>query len=417
MRRIGFAVALLAMVIVPLPVLASDVPPHQPGCTGSGCRTVAASAWRWAATLSGTWAAGATGDGGTGGGDGGTVPAAGQAYTAVSNQVAVLGSGLDLAAFRLTDGSRLWQVTLNAPVGTVIMSVRAWPGVVTVGLLAPGGRSRTEAVLDASTGKELRSYPAAVFGGAVAASAATTVVIGSAAVTSYDNSTGRVRWRHQVSGGQSWQADGETVYVAQSAGGSLSSAPVTGLKIIDLSTGAERALSSPPGRPFSGTLAMAADGVVLFASSAGVTAYSGSTGGVLWAMGGAVPEGSDAAAGLVYLTLANGTLYGVDPGTGVPLTSVPGSAIPGSGNVYVVRHGIAFGLNPGSSGAAWGYSTSAGRVSWTDAAVPWPHFFSDVSGLGGSAAASGDTVVVSACAHLTGTTALCADPELVAFSL
>ena len=417
LRRIGFAVALLAVVIVPLPVLASDVPARQPGCAGPGCRTAAASAWRWSAALSGTWTAGATGDGGTAGGDGGTVPAAGQAYAAVGSHVAVLGAGLALAAFRLTDGDPLWRVTLNAPAGTAIMSVRAWPGVVTVGLLAPDGRSRTEAVLDAGTGEELQRYPAAVFGGAVAASVATTVVIGSAAVTSYDNATGRPRWRRPVSGGESWQADAQTLYMAQSAGGSLSSAPVTALKIIDLRTGAERALDSPPGRPFAGTLALATDGVVLFASSAGVTAYSGSTGGALWARGAVVPEGSDAAAGLVYLTSADGTLRGVDPGTGVPQTLVPGSAIPGSGNVYVVRGGVAFGLDPGSSGAAWGYSASANRVSWSDATLPWPHFFSDVSGLGGSAAASGDTVVVTACAHLTSTAALCADPELVAFSL
>ena len=164
------------------------------------------------------------------------------------------------------------------------MSVRAWQGVVTAGLLAPDGRSRTEVVVDATTGAELRRYPAAVFGGAVAASRATTVVVGPAAVTSYDNATGRVRWQHKTAGGQSWQVDGQTLYVAESAGGYLSSSPVTALKVIDLATGTERVLSSPLGRPFSGTLAIAADGAVLFASPAGVTAYSGSTGGTLWAM-------------------------------------------------------------------------------------------------------------------------------------
>ena len=53
-------------------------------------------------------------------------------------------------------------------------------------------------VIDSLTGAELRRYPAAVFGGAVAASAATTVVIGPGAVTSYANATGRVRWRHKT---------------------------------------------------------------------------------------------------------------------------------------------------------------------------------------------------------------------------
>jgi hypothetical protein len=417
LRRIALAVALLAVVIVPLPVLASDVAPHPPGCAGPGCRTQAIAAWRWAVRLTGTWSAGGTGAAGTASGDGGTVPAAGQAYVAAGDRVAVLGAGLDLDAFRLTDGRRLWQTALAAPAGTVIMSVRAWPAVVTVGLLAPDARSRTEVVLDADTGKELRRYPAAVFGGAVAASAAATVVIGPSAVTSYENTTGRVRWRHQVSGSQSWQAAGGMLYVAQSAGGSLSSVPVTALKIIDLGTGTEGTLSSPPGRPFAGTLALAAGGAVLFASSAGVTAYSGSTGAVLWAMAGAVPEGTDPAAGLVYVTSPGGTLRGVDSGTGVPQTSVPASVLPGSGNVYAVRDGTAFGLSSGSSGAAWGFSTTANRISWTSVTVPWPHFYSDLSGLGGSAAASGDTVVVTACPHLIPAAQLCANPELVAFSL
>jgi hypothetical protein len=49
--------------------------------------------------------------------------------------------------------------------------------------------------------------------------------------------------------------------------------------------------------------------------------------------------------------------------------------------------------------------------------LPWPHFFSDVSGLGGSAAASGDTVIVTACQRLASSPGMCADPELVAFKL
>jgi hypothetical protein len=407
---------MLLIVIVPLPVLASDVPLHHPGCTGPSCEAQASSAQRWTATLTGTWVAG-TGASGMAGGDDGTVPAVGQAYAAVGDQVAVLGAGLSLAAFRLADGHRLWQVALNAPAGTVIMSVRAWWDVVTVGLLAPDGGARTEVILDADSGTQLRRYPAAVFGGAVAASAATTVVVGPSAVTSYNNANGRVRWQRRISGTQAWRVDGPTLYVARSAGGLLSSAPVTALEIIDLSTGAEQTLTSPPGQPFSGTLAMAADGTVLFASSAGVTAYSGSTGGTLWTMSGVVPEGTDPATGLVYLAAADGTLRGVDPQTGLPQSSVPGSAISGSGSVYVVRDGIAFGLNSGASGAAWGYSTSANRVSWNSTAVPWPHFFSDVSGLGGSAAVSGNTVVVTACPHPGSASQLCADPELVAFSL
>ena len=45
-------------------------------------------------------------------------------------------------------------------------------------------------------------------------------------------------------------------------------------------------------------------------------------------------------------------------------------------------------------------SATAGRVSWTSADLPWPHFFSDLSGLGGSAAVSAGTVVITACRRL-----------------
>jgi outer membrane protein assembly factor BamB len=165
--------------------------------------------------LDGTWAAGGSAGGTV---NGGTVPVVGQAYVAAGGGVAVLGTGMSLAGYRLADGKPLWQVTLAGPAGTAIMSVRAWTGVVTVGLLGPSGNSRTELTVDASTGRVLRRYPAAVFGGAVAASAATTVVIGPAAVTSYANATGRVRWSHKIPRGQSWQADGQTLYLAQAAG-------------------------------------------------------------------------------------------------------------------------------------------------------------------------------------------------------
>ena len=416
------AVALLAVVLFPLPVLASDTPPGQPACQGSGCRAQPVSAQRWAVRLAGTWSAGPGSEG-----DGGTVPAIGQAYVAAGGGVAVLGSGLSVTGYKLSSGRQLWQTTLSAPIGTVIMSVRAWQGVVTVGLLAPDGSSRTEVVIQTMTGVEVRRYQAAVFGGAVTASPATTVVVGPAAVTSYNNATGRVRWQHKTAGDQSWQTDGQTLYVAASRGGYLSSSPVTALNVIDMATGTERTLSSPLGRPFSGTLAMAAGGAVLFASSAGVTAYSGSTGGQLWTMRGAVPEGTDPAAALVDLTSPAGTLSGVDPLTGTVRASVPAAAPAGTAGWYVVRDGIALGLDSGANGAAWGYNMSKGLVTWTSPALPWPHFFSDLSGLGGSAsdlsgvggsaAVSGDALVVTACPRLAASRGVCADPELVDLSL
>jgi len=403
------------MLVIPLPVLASDVAPHPVGCQGDGCHALAASALRWTQPLPGYWHAGGGGAGDSG--DGSTVPASGQALVAAGGKLAVVGIGLDVTGYDLATGHRRWQVTLAAPPGAVIMSVRAWPDVVTVGLLAPDGRSRTEAVLSARDGRELRRYPAAVYGGAVAASAAATVVIGASAVTSYGNATGQVRWRRAAGGAEPWRVDGQTLYLAESPGGALGSSPVTALRVVDLGTGAERTLSSPIGSPFSGTLALATDGAVLFAAPAGVTAYSGSTGGELWSAAGAVPEGTDPAARLVYLAEAGGTLGGVDPLTGRARAVVPASAVPGDGAVYVVRGGTAFGLDAGASGAAWEYATRAGRVSWTSAGLPWPHFYADVSGLGGSAAEAGGTVVVTACPRLGATAPFCADPELVAFAL
>jgi outer membrane protein assembly factor BamB len=412
-RRVVFAVALLVVVLFPLPVLASDTPPRAPACQGSGCRAQPVSAQQWAVRLPGAWSAG-TGPETTG--DGGTVPAFGQqAYVAVGAGVAVLGTGLSLTAYTLSHGKQLWNTTIGAPDGTVIMSVRAWPGVITVGLLAPGGRSRTEAVLDTATGIELRRYPAAVFGGAVTASTAATVIIGPATVTSYSNATGRVRWRHKTDGSQSWQVNGKTLYMAESPGGYLSSSPLTALRVMDLNTGTERMLSSPLGHPFSGTLAAAAEGAVLFASPDGVTAYSGSTGGTLWTRGGAVPEGTDPAAGLAYLSSPAGALTGVDPLTGTVRATAP-AAVAAAG-LYVVRNGVALGLSGGANGTAWGYSLAKSRVAWPSLALPWPHFFSDLSGLGGSAAVSGDTVVVTACPHLAASPGTCADPELIALSL
>jgi hypothetical protein len=193
---------------------------------------------------------------------------------------------------------------------------------------------------------------------------------------------------------------------------------VTALKVINLKTGAERTLGSPLGHPFSGTLAIAADGMVLFASASGVTAYSGSTGDLLWSTAGAVPEGADPAAGLVYLTSAGTTLTGVDPLTGQAKTSVSGSVADGAAGMYAVRDGVALGLDSGANGEAWGYDVAAGRITWTSAALPWPHYFSDLSGLGGSAAISGDSdvVVVAACQQATSAGA-CVAPELVAFTL
>jgi len=58
-------------------------------------------------------------------------------------------------------------------------------------------------------------------------------------------------------------------------------------------------------------------------------------------------------------------------------------------------------------------------VIWTARNVPWPHFFVDLSGLGGSVGPAGRLVVLAACAQVgvtpgSGTAPACTRPELVA---
>jgi outer membrane protein assembly factor BamB len=408
-RRLLIGAAVLVLLCLPVPGAPLDGAPQAIAC--GGCRSQPAAAERWTAQpLPGTWTTSATA---------GTEPAFGPAYVAIGGGIAVVGAGLTLAGYAAADGRERWQQVLPAPDGTVIMSVRAWAGVVTVGLLAPGGNSRTEVVIDAVTGTELRRYPAAVFGGAVAASREATVIVGPAGVTGYDNATGRQRWRHPASGSRSWQSDGRNLYLAEYGGGSSPGASqVTALTVINLDTGAQRVLGSPIGQPFTGSLAIAADGAVLFASASGVTAYGGSTGDALWSRPGSIPEGTDPGKHLVYLAADDGTFSGVDPLTGALRTSVSAAAATGTaGGMYVVRGGVALGLQGGANGQALGYDIAAGKVAWTAPQLPWPHFFADVSGLGGSAEAGGNLVVVTACARLAVAGGLCITPELVAFAL
>jgi hypothetical protein len=386
-RRGVLALALLAVAFFPVTGLASGQ--QTPAC--QGCRTSPVNAQRWTAPLPGQWAVGT--------GATGTIPAVGQAYAAVGGGVAAVGDGRIVTGYALRGGRQLWQVTLDGPAGSSIISVRSWRGVVTVGLARPGAENRTEMIINSAKGTVVRQYPAAMFGGAVMASAADTVIVGSTSVTSYDNGTGKVRWRRQIGVGQAWRTDGQSLYVTESASAFPGSAPVTGLRVVNLDSGAERILTSPPGHPFAGTLAVAADGVVLFASATGVTAYSGTTGGSLWTIPGAVPEGADPSAGLIYLTVS-GALVGVDASTGANRALVSGSTATGSAGMYVVRGGVALGLDSGPGGEAWGYNVAAGRVTWTAPGLPWPHYFADLSGLGGSAAKAGDVVVIAACPHL-----------------
>src|SRR6185437_4536612 len=164
-------------------------------------------------------------------------------------------------------------------------------------------------------------------------------------------------------------------------------------------TGSEVVVRPIEGLSFPGTLSGAFDGVVLFSSAAGVTAYNGSTGARLWSAHGAVPEGVDHSPRRIYLTEGS-NLIGVDPRTGKVKATASGSAVNGAAGVYVVRNGAALGLDQGASGGAWGYALAVQRVTRAAPGLPWPHYFVDLSGVGGSASQAGNLVVIAACRQL-----------------
>ena len=115
-------------------------------------------------------------------------------------------------------------------------------------------------------------------------------------------------------------------------------------------------------------------------------------------------------------TAGRNSLVGLDPLTGKVVAS---AATLGAAGLYAVSDGVALGLDEGALGDAWGYRLSARRVTWTAKDVPWPHFFVDLSGIGGSVAPDGSSVVLASCARLgraasSGAPVPCLRPELVA---
>jgi hypothetical protein len=224
-------------------------------------------------------------------------------------------------------------------------------------------------------------------------------VVGPGAVTAYANSTGKPRWRKPTgSAAQFWQVDGSELYVTVAAGGYLGSQPVTALRRIDLATGVENVVR-PAAAAFHGTLSGLVDNVVLFSSNSGVTAYDGLTGLWLWSLRGAVPESTDPSQGRFYLTEGT-SLLEVAPASGQVLARASGSAVAGSAGLFAVHNGVALGLDQGANGEAWGYDVGTQQVIWTASRVPWPHYFVDLGGLGGSAEPGGAKVIVATCGKL-----------------
>jgi hypothetical protein len=352
----------------------------------------------------------------------GVVPALGEPYAAMSDQIAAYGLGTTVRAYDAAHGKPRWTIRLqHLRRGGRITSVRVWPGVITVGVALPppqrpgpqraASQARIEVVLDALTGRQIRAYPSTAFGGAVAADPRHTVVVGPGAVTGYANATGAVVWRRRTgSAPQRWQLDGHDLYVTVAAGGYLAAQPVTALRKIDLRSGAEKTIETRSGS-FAGVLSAALHGVVLFSGSGGVTAYSGVTGRRMWRMAGAAPQAVDLVKQRFYLT--EGTaLVGVDP------RGAMRSRLRGSSGLYGERNGVAFGLDEGAGGEAWGADTASQHVIWSTSTLPWPHVFVDLSGLGGSADPRRTAIIVAACAQadLSASPQACTKPELVAIN-
>jgi hypothetical protein len=76
---------------------------------------------------------------------------------------------------------------------------------------------------------------------------------------------------------------------------------------------------------------------------------------------------------------------------------------------------VALGLDQGQLGDAWGYGVSGQRVIWNTAILPWPHYFVDLSGIGGSTSPGSDTVILTTCLQRVqvGGVLMCRSPKLV----
>ena len=157
---------------------------------------------------------------------------------------------------------------------------------------------------------------------------------------------------------------------------------MTALRRINLRTGAERLVQARRAR-LCRPLSLAFDGVVLFAGADGSPPTARAPAPACGTGQAGLPESVDVAGRRLYLLVGN-ALVGVDPGRRGP--GWPGSrgATAASAGLYGVRAGAVLGLDHGALGKAWGYDVATQRVLWTSAPLPWPHYFVDPSGIGGS---------------------------------
>src|ERR1700733_6015103 len=110
LRRRAFIAILVALAVVPGPASAA-----RP-CTSRGCQSAGEA--RWTRLLPGSWVAGP--------GLAGTTPAQGDAYAAMGGQVAAIGIGTTVFAYRSRSGEPVWDSSLaRFRAGSRIVSVRA----------------------------------------------------------------------------------------------------------------------------------------------------------------------------------------------------------------------------------------------------------------------------------------------------
>lgn len=399
-RRAVLALVLLGAAIIPGRA-SSQTAAH---CTGARCNR--SGSVLWSAQLTGSWLAepGVTG----------TVPTEGEAYAASAGRLAVLADGLTVTGYDARSGRVRWRSDLaGLPAGAAVMSLRAWPDTIAVGISVPAGssgQSRTEIILSAATGQRIRAFPAAYYGGAVWSSNATTVIVGNHGVTGYANASGRVLWQRPAGPtAQTWTTAGSDLYLPVTRGGYLVARPVTAIRWIDMSTGSEHTVRLRG--TFAGTIAAVVDGVVILAGGTELRAYSVQSGELLWRRPAAAVELVDPAKDTGYIADGN-SLSALKLSDG-DILGRPAQSV--AAGLYAIRQGVALGLDQGALGVAWGYDMHTRRVVWTSGALPWPHFFVDASGLGGSAGQDSSVTLVAICgAEGGGVPAVCLRPELAA---
>jgi hypothetical protein len=245
-----------------------------------------------------------------------------------------------------------------------------------------------------------------------------------------------VNWSSPIGpSGQAWRVTGDTIYVADS-GRSPGASGSTAVRRIDLRTGAEHtmhtaagtdpgclvkagsapgSLGNTAGNVAPGSLSDVAGNVVLFSGADGVRAYDGTTGGKpLWCRTSADVELADSGQGGVAYLASGNRLLGVNISANTVVSSAPISV---AASLYSVTNGVALGLDENGLGESWGYNLSTRRIVWTSASLPWPHYFVDLSGLGGSIGPGSTIALLATCANVgaaqsANSAPVCLRPEL-----